>query len=195
MKHIFEATHLASDKVFIFGKGPSFNRNAEIPEGCKVYCINQTVNQFLTVGVPIDLVVFNNLEPLIDVISKRSFQNLAFPYSIHKNEIPTNGHGPTVPEIVEGLGHDAWMFDLSGHKFQSFIEHHPIKAFTTYNTALSIALHHGAKTVYTNGIDGGKGRHESFLGTHQTFEPNYDAQFEEEKRMLEQYNAKVVRVL
>jgi thiamine pyrophosphokinase len=87
------------------------------------------------------------------------------------------------------------MFDLDIHENKDAHGYEPIKAFTTYNTALAIALHHGAKTVYTNGIDGGHGRHETFQSTHQTYKPNYDAQFEEEKRMLEQYNAKVVRVL
>lgn len=194
MKHVFDATFLQSDKAMIFGKGPSFNPRVKIPEGCVTYCINQTARNIW--GISFDMAVFNDLEPLACVVSEilGSGRNAAFPFSIHVDEKPTEGHGETISRFVQISEWEPWMFDLTIHENKGFPDREPIEAVTTYNTALAIALHHGAKTVYTNGIDGGKERHPSFSGTHQVNKPCYDAQFEIEKKMLEKYGAKVVRI-
>lgn len=191
MKHVFEADFLSSEKAFIFGKGPSFNQNVSIPEGCKIYCINQTA----LCDIHCDLAVCNDVEPLAELILNESGNNnIAFPYSIHRDEVPQDGHGLTVEAIFKHHVFTCWMYDLTMHRCKGFLDHSPIKAVSTYNVALAIALHRGAVKIYTNGIDGGFDRHELFKNTHQVKPPNYNEQFVIEKELLDRYKANVERV-
>lgn len=205
MKHVIQAEHLASDKVFIFGKGPSFDPTIEIPKGCKVYTINQTAIQVYQ-HHNIDLCICNDLEPLLDVLltsirHAHTGIHFALPVSIHRDEVNIFRGGDVVGTVIERAGFTPWFFDLhtgSLHHFggpSSLLGDDGILPFdsaTTYISALIIALHHGAKTIYTNGIDGGKKRHKTFKETHQTYKPNYDLQFKQEKMWLKQFNAEVV---
>lgn len=200
MNHIDTAIFLRSEKVLIFGKGPSFNPVVDLPFGVKadIYCINQTALSVIWNGKYIpDLVVFNDVEPFCDLLDVDRFHttfNVAFPFSIHRDEVPTDGHGPTIEAIAARHGMTPFMYDLNFHARQGFPDRDPFKAVTTYNVALAIALRHGAKEIYTNGIDGGQGRHPSFEKTYQKYAPNYDAQFEIERELLEKYGAKVTRI-
>lgn len=168
-RHVSFCKTLSAKTVLIFGKGPTFDpRAAGIPDvqkGGKIYCVNQTAATLSACGLRVDLGVFHDVEALQETLEAwntewrdQSSGNLlpvmATPALRHVKE-----RAPQVPleEVTLNL-HQApsnfWFFDLWTAPYKVFRDEKVFFSPTTYASAFLIAAMHGARTIYTNGIDG-----------------------------------------
>jgi hypothetical protein len=191
MIHIFDLGKKI-EKSLIFGKGPSFDpitmAQVRMCGDTFVIAINQTATELLKIGYMPDLVVANDIEPLVDI------NNLNIRYAIpvhpHFNKKPTLN---TYEDMLLNYS-EVFRFDLWTAHIQLFPQHPIFCVPSSYITALLIAVHFGAKTVFTNGIDGGNTRHDVFKRTKQIHPPNYDVQFKDESKIMIENGLKIIRV-
>lgn len=195
--HVFTAPGLVVSTALVFGKGPTFDplMYYQVP-GLeylgKVYAINQAAMAVRKFVEP-DMVVCCDLEPMLDLQRMAKgckFKALAAPVIPHRGENP---HGPFDYSLLADTFENIYLFDMFTGGTPRYAE--PVfYVKTTYNAVLEIATYHGSKVIYTNGVDGGAGRHPLFQDTHQVNVPDYDAQFEMEKRMTDTRGVRFIRL-
>jgi hypothetical protein len=186
---VLDAPHLDGDAL-VFGKGPTFDPRVvhSLDRPTRVYAINQAALALRLAEVEPDLVVCCDIEPMLEIQERvtcstaplRRFGVLAAPVYPHENERPM-GHPFDYSDLWDTFQR-VYLFDMyTAPKFE--FNRAPFKPCTTYNAVLEIAAANKARTVYTNGVDGGTVRHAQFKNTHQVNLPNYDAQFDMEREL------------
>jgi hypothetical protein len=152
MNHILDVLPMAESWI-VFGKGPSFNRNAEVKGSLKM-CINETSNL-----VKADVAIMNDL-PVIGRLNDFSIQNtalFAMPASIkrkeHQEADNTNfwvEHSCLLSRICDRISYFDTNFTMA-----TVFENKPMlhAHVSTFETCIWLLAYAGVKKVYTSGID------------------------------------------